>query len=156
MEAYMDLEIVITDCRNKDFIRLIQLLDKDLTERYGELQKNYNRHNKIDLILDVIVVYKNGVPAACGGFKEFDCSKVEIKRVFVKKENRRQGLSKLVMDKLEELAVSKGYKYAVLETGLKNYEAISLYKNCGYEVIPNYGPYIGNLNSVCMRKTLLY
>src|SRR5690242_7670303 len=129
----MNIKILMTDSRNDDFTKLIQLLDEDLGARYGELQKEYNKHNKVDLIKDVVVIYVDGLTVACGAFKEFESASVEIKRVFVKKENRRQGLSKLVMDKLEELAASKGYSYAVLETGLKNYEAIDLYKNRGYE-----------------------
>lgn len=150
----MDMEIVMTDSQNVDFIKLIELLDEDLDGRYGELQKKYKQHNKIDFIKDVVVIYKNGEPVACGAFKEFDNISVEMKRIFVKKEYRRQGLSKLIMNKLEETAKTEGYKFAVLETGQKQYEAINLYKTLDYEVIPNYGPYIGNINSICMKKLL--
>lgn len=150
----MSIEIVMTDSQNVDFIKLIGLLDEDLDGRYGELQKKYKQHNRIDFIKDVVVICKNGEPVACGAFKEFDNNSVEMKRVFVKKEFRRQGLSRLVMGKLEETAKGKGYECAVLETGQKQYEAINLYKTLGYEVIPNYGPYIGNLNSICMKKRL--
>jgi len=152
----MDAEIVMTDSQNSDFLKLIELLDEDLIERYGELQEKYKRHNRIDSIKDAVIIYKNGEPAAYGAYKEFDGNSVEIKRVFVRKEYRRQGLSRLVMSILEETAKNKGYEYAVLETGQKQYEALSLYKNLGYEVTPNYGPYIGNANSVCMKKHLKY
>lgn len=150
----MDIELLKTNSKNADFIKLIQLLDKDLGERYGELQKQYDKHNKVDYINDVIVIYKNKVPAGCGAFKEYNNNSAEIKRIFVKKENRQQGLAKLIISKLEDLVKDKGYKYALLETGIKQHEAISLYKNIGYEVIENYEPYIGNTNSVCMKKTL--
>lgn len=150
----MDLELLKTNSKNADFIELIQLLDKDLGERYGELQKQYDKHNKVDYINDVIIIYKNKIPAACGAFKEYNNNSAEIKRIFVKKENRQQGLAKLIVNKLEELVKDKGYKYALLETGIKQHEAISLYENIGYEVIENYEPYVGNTNSVCMKKTL--
>ncbi|USK35093.1 hypothetical protein LIT25_07110 [Bacillus sp. F19] len=58
-------------------------------------------------------------------------------------------MSKLIIRELE-----KGYPYAVLETGTKQHEAIHLYKNAGYSKIPNYAPYIGKENSICMKKTL--
>ena len=58
------------------------------------------------------------------------------------------------MNKLEELAKQAGYDYAVLETGQKQYEAISLYKKFGYKKMLNYGPYVGNPNSICMKKRL--
>lgn len=150
----MDLKVVVTDSKNDDFLKLIELLDDDLTERYGELQKQYAKHNKVDYINDVVVIYKNGIAAACGAFREYDADTVELKRIFVLKEQRHQGLAKLIVRKLEELAKSKGYKFALLETGIKQYEAINLYKNNGYEVIQNYGAYAGNSNSVCMKKVL--
>ena len=46
------------------------------------------------------------------------------------------------------------YKKTVLETGLKQPEAIALYKKNGYTVIPNYGQYAGVENSVCFEKML--
>ena len=135
-------------------IKLIKLLDDDLNGQYGELQKQYDKHNKVDYINDVVIIYDDEVPVACGGFKEHDSESVEMKRVFVKKENRRQGLSKKVINELEKLVQAKGYKYAVLETGKKQIEAINLYKSSGYEMIENYGPYVGNENSICMKKDL--
>lgn len=150
----MNLNILNIDSTNIDFKKLIELLDDDLNERYGELQKQYNNHNKVDYINDVIIIYKDEVPVACGAFKEHNTDSIELKRIFVKKENRRQGLSKLIIYELEKLGRNKGYKYAFLETGIKQYEAINLYKNTGYEIIENYEPYIGNANSVCMKKDL--
>jgi GNAT superfamily N-acetyltransferase len=148
------LEILKTDSKNDDFIKLIKLLDDDLNERYGELQKQYNKHNKVNYINDVVIIYIDKAPVACGGFKEHDIESIELKRIFVTKQNRRQGLSKLIVKELEDLAVKKGYKYAILETGKKQLEAINLYKGIGYSVIENYEPYINNSNSICMKKVL--
>ena len=150
----MDLEVVKTDSKNADFIELIKLLDDDLGERYGELQKQYKKHNKVDYINDVVIIYIDKIPVACGGFREHDIDTIELKRIFVMKEHRGQGLSKLIINKLEELAKAKGYKYVLLETGIKQNEAINLYKSNGYHVIQNYEPYVGNVNSICMKKTL--
>lgn len=150
----MSLKVLKTDSKNSDFMKLIKLLDDDLNERYGELQKQYDKHNKVDYINNVIIIYKDNEPVACGAFKEHNTDTIELKRIFVIKENRGQGLSKLIISELEKLGISKGYKYALLETGIKQYEAINLYKNTGYEMIPNYEPYVGNRNSVCMKKIL--
>lgn len=150
----MSLKILNTNSTNIDFDKLTKLLDYDLNERYGELQKQYDKHNKVDHINDVIIIYMDDVPVACGAFKEYNINSIELKRIFVKKENRRQGLSKLIINELEKIGKEKGYRYAVLETGSNQYEAISLYKNNGYEIIGNYGPYVGNENSICMKKDL--
>lgn len=150
----MSIELIKTDNKNPEFINLIKLLDGDLSERYGELQKQFDKHNKVDFINDVIIIYKNNVPVSCGAFKEFDADTVELKRIFVVKEHRRQGLAKLIVCELEKVARNKGYKFALLETGIKQYEAIALYKSLGFEVIDNFEPYVGNENSVCMKKAL--
>jgi GNAT superfamily N-acetyltransferase len=150
----MILKILNTDSMNIDFTKLIELLDHDLNERNGELQKQYDKHNKVDNINDVVIIFKDEVPVACGAFKEHNIDTIELKRIFVKKENRRQGLSKVIISELERVGRSKGYKYALLETGIKQHEAINLYKNTGYEIIENYEPYIENKNSVCMKKDL--
>lgn len=150
----MSLKILNTDCTDINFNKLTKLLDYDLNERYGELQKQYDKQNKVDNINDVVVIYMDDIPVACGAFKEYNINFIELKRIFVKKENRRQGLSKLIINELEKRGKEKGYKYAVLETGSKQYEAINLYKNNGYKIIENYGPYVGNKNSICMKKDL--
>ena len=85
----MDIEVLRTDRGNDDFNRLIRLLDEDLEGRYGALQKQFDVHNKVDHILDAVVVYKEGSPVACGAVKEYDSSSIELKRIFVKKEHQK-------------------------------------------------------------------
>lgn len=150
----MDYQILKTDGKNVDFVKLTKLLDDDLNERYGQKQEQYNKYNKLDGINNAVVIYSDKVPIACGAFKKYDNETVELKRIFVVKENRRQGLSKIIVNKLEEAARTSGFRTAVLETGKNQPEAINLYKNAGYEVIQNYGQYAGNNNSVCMKKNL--
>ena len=151
----MESEIVKTHIPNEDFDKLIKLLDEDLKGRYGAVQQQYKKYNKVDDIRDVVIIYKNKVPVACGALKEYDSNTIELKRIYVIKEHRKQGLAKSVVQELEGLARNEGYKYAVLETGMKQQEAIYLYKKCGYNIMQNYGQYIGNVNSICMKKSIL-
>ena len=150
----INLEIVKTDSMKADFIKLIKLLDEDLEDRYGALQKQYEKHNKVDYKNDIVIIYQDNIAVACGAIKQYEIDTIELKRIFVIKQKRQQGLAKLIVHELEDLARIKGYKYALLETGIRQHEAINLYKNNGYNVIQNYGPYIENTNSICMRKTL--
>ncbi len=148
----LDLKVVKTDNQNVDFIELTELLDQALQANNGESQNEYNQYNKLDHIRDVVVIYKDNKPVACGAFKAFDSDTAEVKRVFVKADFRGQGISKLLIRQLEEMIKGKGYKFAVLETGVKQKEAIGLYTRMGYEIIPNYEPYVGMIESVCMKK----
>ena len=150
----MGFNIIRVDNGNRDFQKLIVSLDEDLTRRYGPIQKHFAQFNKVDCIQDVVVVYAEGTPVGCGAFKPYDTETVEFKRIFVSAEYRRQGLAGMILRELEMMATAKGFRSAILETGVLQPEAIQLYRKAGFEIIPNYEPYTESTNSVCMRKRL--
>lgn len=147
-------EIIRTNSDNPHFRQLVVLLDGDLTLRYGELQKHYSQFNHIDFLDTVVIAYEEGIPAACGCFRQFQAGTIEIKRMFVKPEFRGRGISRLILSELEKWAVELGYTKSVLETGNLQEEAIHLYHRSGYSEIPNYGNYKGTETSICMSKIL--
>lgn len=57
-----------------------------------------------------------------------------VVRMSVDKEYRGKGVAKKILTFLEKTAKNKNYKQIVLETNKDWYEAISLYKKCGYIV----------------------
>lgn len=101
---------------------------------------------------NVLVVYENSEAVGCGAFKEFDENTAEIKRMFVHPNHRNKGIAKLVLNELELWANDLGFTSFVLETSPKLTSAIDLYEKTGYQLIPNYGQYIGVENSICMKK----
>ena len=137
-----------------DFILLTSQLDAELNDRYGDGQKKYDAHNKIDPIDTAVIGYDQDRPIACGCFKAVDGHSVEIKRMFVEPEYRGKGLAEFLLRDLEKWARELGYKRAVLETGKGQPEAIGLYGKCGYVIIEDYGPYKDLTHSVCMAKVL--
>ncbi|MBT8393509.1 MAG: GNAT family N-acetyltransferase [Bacteroidia bacterium] len=139
---------------NKDFINLVKLLDADLALRDGEDHSFYAQFNKIDVIKHALVLYQDNKPVSIGAIKEFDAESMEVKRMYTIPNFRGKGLAKKVLSELENWAHELGYKKCVLETGKRQPEAISLYKNNGYSTIPNYGQYIGIENSICFGKEL--
>ncbi|MEJ2616680.1 MAG: GNAT family N-acetyltransferase [Ignavibacteriaceae bacterium] len=149
------IEISRTNSNNKHFKFLISLLDDELRGRYGELQNFYDSYNSIEANVNVVVVYIDKSPAACGCFKEYEPETVEIKRMFVQSNYRGKGISKIVLNELEKWAQESGFQKAVLETGTKQIEAVGLYQKSGYKIMDNYGQYAGIETSVCMRKELM-
>jgi putative acetyltransferase len=143
-----------TDSNDLDFPYLVALLNKELREMYGDLQSVYDRYNHIMNLDTVVIAYRNDSPAGCGCFKKLDDSTVEIKRMFVKPDERKQGIASSILSELEIWAKEDGFSYALLETGDKQDEAIALYQKAGYTIIPNYGQYSGMESSICMRKEL--
>ena len=150
----MTIKILRTDSDSADFRNLVVMLDEDLARRDGAEHSFYAQFNKIDKIREVVVAYENGEAVGCGAFRKFEPQIAEIKRMFVLPENRGKGIAGKVLAELESWAKESGFSKCVLETGLKQPEAVRLYQKSGYEIIPNYGQYAGVENSVCMRKIL--
>ncbi|VXC16554.1 Acetyltransferase (GNAT) domain-containing protein [Flavobacterium sp. 9AF] len=148
------IRVVRTDSSNVDFINLVAKLDKDLAIRDGNEHAFYAQFNSISTIKHALVLHHNEMPVACGAIKEYNLECMEIKRMYVEQEYRGNGFATRILKELEIWAKELDYKSLVLETGLKQPEAIALYKKNGYQIIPNYGQYIGVENSVCFIKEL--
>jgi len=138
------------------FRTLVAQLDAELRAMYADLMDTYDQHNVIEQIDTVVIAYMDDAPVGCGCFKRFDEEAVELKRMFVAKDARGKGISKLILTELEAWAHELGFKYTVLETGSKNIDAQHLYRKSGYADIPKYGPYVDLPDSICMRKRLIY
>ena len=65
----------------------------------------------------------------------------EIKRMYVRAGARRGGIARAVLAHLEATAADGGAEAMVLETGLRQPEAIALYESSGYEPVPAFGHY---------------
>lgn len=148
-------QIKRTIAGDKDFQFLVSHLDHELWDELNEDQATYDPFNKVSEIKTVVVIYLQNEPVACGCFKEYDAQTIEIKRMYVLKAHRRKGLSRQVLRELEQWAIEKKYTHAILETSIHFGTARNLYENSGYQIIPNYEPYIGLTESVCMKKKLM-
>jgi putative acetyltransferase len=149
------ITLIRTHSENPDFISLVRLLDADLAERDGATDHSfYAQFNKIAAIKHVVVAYEDNNPVGCGAIKEQDAGAMEVKRMYVSPEGRNKGIATKILTELEVWAHELGYLRCVLETGKRQPEAIELYKKNGYNIIPNYGQYIGIENSVCFEKKI--
>jgi len=147
-------KIIRTDADNPHFIELVKELDADLVIRDGHEHSFYAQFNKIDKIKFVVVAYENDQPVGCGAMKEYTPDTMEIKRMYTSPASRAKGIATIVLTELEIWAAERSFEKCLLETGLKQPEAIALYKKNGYRLIPNYGQYAGMENSVCFEKEI--
>ena len=147
------ISIKKTTSDNLDFNDLTRLFDDYLVIIDGEEKDFFAQYNQIYLE-HVIVYYENKMALGCGAFKEYEPKVAEIKRMFVLPEQRGKGIAVAILNELEDWAKAKGYHSCILETSIRLESAIALYKKSGYEVIPNYGQYIGVESSVCMKKMI--
>lgn len=162
----MGMEFVRTDGKNGDFIENCRLLDMDLDRRVGKKIKRdkYRQYNQLTEIRHAIVVYdtqgRDGQDHGCyqavggGALRRYDEENVELKRVFVHPDYQGQGIGSRLVSLLIEWAAELGYRRIILETGELLAESCAVYKKLGFEVIPNYGPYVNMPESLCMAKDL--
>jgi len=144
-----------TTSDDADFQRLVKELDTELAIRDGDEHSFYSQFNTIDAIKHVVVAYDGSGAVGCGAIKEFSAGVMEIKRMFVPLERRGRGIASVVLNALEAWAAEMNAEKCILETGLKQPEAIRLYEKNGYRLIPNYGQYAGVENSICYEKDLI-
>jgi len=129
-------------------------LHNDLEAIYGNgIIEDFIDENKQMLIFYVAYDEKENA-IACGALKHFDDSTSEIKRMYVKPQFRGRGLSKLILVQLEDYAKELNYQRLVLETGLKQPEAINLYNKFGYKPLKCYGRHTNDPDSRCFEKNI--
>jgi putative acetyltransferase len=148
------IRVVRTNASDTDFRKLVASLDQELAVLDGADHAFYAQFNTLDAISHAVVAYLGLEAVGCGAFKPFDARTVEVKRMYVLPTVRGRGIAGQILTELETLAAESGYAACVLETGLRQPEAVRLYEKNGYVHIPNYGQYVGDSNSVCLRKEL--
>lgn len=143
-----------TNSNDVDFLGLVKQLDELLMIRDGEEHVFYAQLNKTDMIKQVVVAYDGDEPVGCGAIRPYDDHIMEVKRMYVSPDKRGKGIASKILHELENWSAELGIYQLILETGLKQPEAIALYQKSGYNIIPNYGHYKDVGNSICFGKTL--
>ena len=142
-----------TDSDHPDFKELATELESDLKIRDGAHHTFYAVLNKINK-LDVLISYENEIPTGCGGLRPSADQRMEVKRMYVRPAYRGRGIATALLKELEKWGKELGYKYAVLETGINQPEAIALYQKNSFVVTANFDPYKESPNSICFEKEL--
>lgn len=78
----------------------------------------------------------------------------ELKRMYVRKDSRGQGLAQQLLEELEAAAIKRGCHEILLETGPYQPEALAFYRKQGYVRRGPFGTYPEHPLSVFMGKSL--
>src|SRR5690349_23052554 len=102
----------------------------------------------------LLVARGEGRALGCGAFVLGGDGQAEMKRVFVDPAARGRGIAGIIMEALEREAAKHGVTLMQLETGIKQLEAIALYRKCGYVERGPFGAYRPDPLSLFMEKEL--
>jgi GNAT superfamily N-acetyltransferase len=136
---------------------LIADLNAELTDLYPEEGANHFRLDADEVAPGwgaFVVARAGGRTVGCGAVRRLDAETAEVKRMFVKRAARGQGIGRLLLAALEGEALLLGARRLVLETGQRQPAALGLYERAGFARIPAFGAYVGTPLSVCMGKDL--
>ncbi len=148
------IELSQVNPESKEALELTKLLFEDLEfSRVKGTVEDFLKENS-GLNIFIIGLTKKGESVASGALKHHDEDTVVIKRMYVVKEYRGEGLAKQILFELERLAKEMGYKRIVLQTGIQQPEAVNLYKQNKYKLIDCFGKHAGDPESVCFQKII--
>jgi GNAT superfamily N-acetyltransferase len=136
---------------------LIEALNAELSSRYPEDGATHFRLDPDEVAAGrgaFLVASRAGTPVGCGAVRRIEGQTGEIKRMYVRLEERGRGLGRALLAALEAEARALGITRLVLETGVRNPEALALYEQAGFSPIAPFGEYVDSPLSVCMGKDL--
>lgn len=119
-------------------VEVRNLILTGLAEHWGTLNPNRNpdlndiSHSYADAYF--LVAWKNGKIVGTGALVPQADGSAEIVRMSVAANQRRQGIGRMILDKLCEYAKSQGYHRLVLETTETWDEVIEFYKDFGFKI----------------------
>ncbi len=158
----MGLQLVAVGYGHPDATRLIDDVQAEYVDRYGGPDES-----PVDpLMFDpphgtFLVGYADKVPVATGAWRRrldlasLDLGVVaEIKRMYVVPAARGVGHARVVLAELERTAAAAGIEALVLETGLRQPEAIELYTSSGYDPVEPFGHYRDSPLCRCFGRRL--
>ena len=102
-----------------------------------------------------LLAWLDGVAVGSGALRPLPGGQAgvgELRRLFVCRHARRQGVAAAIVAALEARAPGLGYRLLRLETGCRQTPAVALYTALGWRRIEPFGPYADDPTSVCFEK----
>jgi ribosomal protein S18 acetylase RimI-like enzyme len=159
--AAADLVITRLPITHPDALLLVEAVQEEYVARYGGRDESpIARCDFEDPTGQFFVGHLDGTPVATGAWRRSTVRALgadvtaEIKRMYVVPAAQRRGIARRMLAHLEATAAAAGIEALVLETGMKQPEAIALYESAGYEPIPGFGHYCGSELSRCFGRRL--
>ena len=161
-EAVSGWRVEALPITHPDAVELVEAVQQEYVARYGGRDETPLEPAYFEPPDGAFFVgYLDGRPVASGAWRrrhdvvvDGSTATAEIKRMYVAAEARRRGLARAMLAHLQATARAVGAEVMVLETGLAQPEAITLYESSGYTQIPGFGFYKDAPLSRCFARRL--
>lgn len=137
------LQVRVHDYTDAVVAELVEEVQGEYVVRYGDRDRTPVDPDEFRLPCGFVLV------GSCGGVAvgsvairaAAEPGAAEMKRLYVRANRRRRGLARLLLHAAEDRARAAGYTRIVLETGIRQPEAIALYETEGYTPVDGFGYY---------------
>jgi putative acetyltransferase len=140
--------------RQAEIARLLEALDAYQSALYPPQSNHFLDVEALAAPNVRFVVARRGATAVGCGALRIDAGYGELKRMYVVPEARGHRLGRLILERIEEEARREGLRCLRLETGIRQPEALALYRAAGYVEREAFGEYAADPLSVFMEKIL--
>ena len=152
-----DIIVQRTDILSPTARGLIEALNVELSGCYPEEGACHFRLDPDEVTAGrgaFLVAFRSGKPIGCGAVRRIEQGSGELKRMYVRPEERGRKVGRAILAALEVEARALGLSRLLLETGVRQTEAIALYRKAGFSDIVPFGEYVASPLSLCMAKDL--
>lgn len=150
-----EISIAPEDPRQPDVLRLIAVSDAYMQALYPAESNHLAEAEALAAPGTVFLVARRDSEALGSiAFRILAPGHAEMKRLFVRAEARGGGLGRRLLAALEDAARQRNIGRISLETGIRQAEAIGLYRAAGYQECPPFGGYTADPLSLFMTKQL--
>lgn len=138
----VNMKIVSMDVTDESVLKLFSEHDDYMIDFLGEDRVYYTRFNENEKIEKVWVVFSDHLPAGCIAYRKKAEGTGEVKRLYIKEEYRGKGISRKLLNTLENHAREQGCRTLFLDTRITLEPAVSLYRSYGFSIVFQKGLYI--------------
>lgn len=137
----MSEHFLYTTVRDPRAKPLLEDLAFEYESRYGELYRTEEGPREMERYPpalfeppdgNFLLLMRAGEAVGGGAFMRYDERTAELKRIWTRRDVRRQGLARKVLAELEAQSARQGYLRVYLTTGFRQPEAVGLYLGHGY------------------------
>lgn len=148
----MKVTITQADPFSSESQALVEKLSAELAVITGDNGKSHFNAEEITRERSLWLLARDdaGNAVGCAALRPLSTNVAEVKRMY--SDRSVPGVGAALLAYLESRAKSMGYSEIRLSTRVVNQRAVAFYRRYDYQEIENYGPYIGRVESVCLRK----